>query len=54
MKAADSATPPALSISGRVHELAEAEAMDRRQRQIAAIARLLRRAAEERTLPEER
>lgn len=53
MKAANAPTPPVLSVSARVRELAEAEAMDRRQRQIAAVARLLRRAAEERTLPEE-
>jgi hypothetical protein len=55
MKGAGASNPPVpLSVSARVREPAEAEALDRRQRQIAAIARLLRRAVEERTLPEER
>ena len=39
-------SPTALTISARVRELREAEAQDRRDRQIAAIARLLRRTAE--------
>lgn len=40
-------SPAGLTISARVRELREAEAQDRRDRQFAAIARLLRRAAED-------
>jgi hypothetical protein len=46
MKAA-STSPAALSVTARVRELREAEAQDRRDRQIAAIAKLLHRAAEQ-------
>jgi len=44
MKAA-SPSPAALAVTARVRELREAEEQDRRDRQIAAIARLLQRAA---------
>lgn len=41
-----SPSPTALTISARVRELREADAQDRCDRQLAAIARLLQRAAE--------
>ena len=46
MKAA-SPSPAALAVTARVRELREAEEQDRRDRQIAAIAKLLYRAAEQ-------
>jgi hypothetical protein len=45
MKAA-SPSPTALAVTVRVRELREAEEQDRRDRQVAAIAKLLYRAAE--------
>lgn len=45
MKAA-SPSPAALAVTVRVRELREAEEQDRRDRQVAAIAKLLYRAAE--------
>lgn len=44
-KKAASPSPAALAVTARVRELREAEEQDRRDRQIAAIARLLQRAA---------
>lgn len=42
-----SPSPAALAVTARVRELREAEEQDRRDRQIAAIARLLQRAADD-------
>lgn len=46
MKAA-SPSPTALAVTARVRELREGEEQDRRDRQVAAIAKLLHRAAEQ-------
>jgi len=46
MKAA-SPSPVALAVTARVRELREAEGQDRRDRQVAAIAKLLYRASEQ-------
>jgi hypothetical protein len=46
MKAA-SPSPAALAVTARVRELRQAEEQDRRDRQVAAIAKLLYRAAEQ-------
>lgn len=40
-------SPTQLTISAQVRELREADAKDRRERQIAAIAKLVYRAADE-------
>lgn len=40
-------SPVALAVTARVRELREAEEQDRRDRQVAAIAKLLYRAAEQ-------
>lgn len=44
---AASPSPAALAVTARVRELREAEEQDRRDRQVAAIAKLLYRAAEQ-------